>query len=197
MYSFELTKFTEFDFELPHAFLQQDVKYNYCLYRIMHTVNRFIQNIERNGRYVKRVAVPSQEFELTKEFISDVEPLNVMPVIYSFEKVAEIKIYQNKELVDSLYIYTMEMEEYGKSLDIVYEIEEGYHRPGPTALELREDEDLFEEFQPIPDDIKIQVEQILEKILSVGWNYSDTHPGNFVLKDGVVKIIDYDFVQRI
>lgn len=196
MYSFELTKYNEFEFELPPILSNPDMKYNYCLYHVMSTVNNFLPRVKKEGMYVKTVAVPAHEFELTKKFISDVQPLNVTPLIYSFEKMAEIKIFEDREYIHSLCIYRIEMEEFGKSLDIIYEIEEGYHRPGPTALDLRENEDLFDEFLPIPDDVKKQVRSILEKILLVGWNYSDTHPGNFVLRDGIVKIIDYDFVQR-
>ena len=49
----------------------------------------------------------------------------------------------------------------------------------------------------IPEHISEQIKTIILKLKETGWYHNDIHYGNFVVKDDIVKIIDFDSATRI
>ncbi|SPN79803.1 Divergent Serine/Threonine protein kinase [Cedratvirus Zaza IHUMI] len=59
------------------------------------------------------------------------------------------------------------------------------------------DEEEFNTCFPYPDYIKRQVRELIEKMHKAGVYHKDLHSGNVLLKDDVVKIIDFEFCEFV
>lgn len=101
------------------------------------------------------------------------------------------------EVVD-LYACVLVTENCGVSIGELYKgcIDEG---PG-TFSECFLKEGLVDQYFPkevVPNHVRCQIVTILQTLLDHGWSYGDIHGGNFLVKDDVVYIIDFECMEKV
>ncbi len=87
-------------------------------------------------------------------------------------------------------------ERHGESLQDMYNLRGG---PGVRASEMLEDKYLFTLVFPpeIPGNYRKQIKKLLRRLLDIGWDHADVHPGNFLIKDDVVKVIEFERMKKV
>lgn len=128
------------------------------------------------------------QFEIMSKFITDCSDL--IPEVYLFEKLCTVDVDY-----DIFLIYLLVSECWGISLSKMYNAKEG---PGPTSIEILDDIDLFNEYFPkdiVPNNILAEIRLLLEELHSRGYVQDDCHGGNFLIKNDIIKIIDYDMIS--
>lgn len=144
-----------------------------------------------------------EDLEKELQLHEDVKHLNISPPLISCQELlrfkvgyldGEEKIYEDPRLGVA---WLITIERYGKSLsDKYFNSEIG--GPGPSARNL--DDETFDSLFPserIPEDIRTQIRPLLQILKELGWCHDDIHVGNFVVRDDIVKIIDFNCISRI
>lgn len=133
------------------------------------------------------------------------QPLHITPKLIKYENIKVCDLFDdNNMILDTYYYHYLVIEKYGESLwDLysdnnweganIYEYYDAYIK----ALEgntNKEELNVFNIMFPpcIPNEIREQVKIIYQKMVTVGYLHQDMHAGNFLVKDGIVKVIDFN-----
>jgi hypothetical protein len=135
---------------------------------------------------------------------NDIGHLNITPPLIEYKqlfkfKVGEIGDYEGKVYDDKLgAVYMIVTERFGQSIATKYMgLDADDPRLGPGTYTEAFDDKCYDQFFPkqIPENIRSQVKPLLHKLKEAGWQHEDIHAGNFVVKDEIVKIIDFVLVE--
>jgi len=144
-----------------------------------------------NNYYIKIVAECEfvqdcrEEYERTLALYRDISSLNITPAL-----VKNIILHEDEDV----FMYGLVTERYGESLKQKYC--KGYDAvPGPDSYKVFQKFDCYF-LDTIPLHVREQVKVLIIVLLEAGWVHCDLHAGNFVIDEGVVKIIDFDMVKK-
>lgn len=96
--------------------------------------------------------------------------------------------YKVKDDPTVYYAYYIETELYGSSLEGRYNHNNNPHLDS-RALDKRFD------FSFYPNSVKEQIKRLVKKMHEAGVYHGDFHPGNLLIQDGKVKVIDFELVE--
>jgi hypothetical protein len=127
---------------------------------------------------------------------------DISPKFIEFIELGQLKVgyYENEKkhkYCDVRILCCIITEKYGISLLEKYlNNDVSYGGPGPDSKLILE---CFDDHFPslIPENIRQQIMPLLQKLESLGYKHDDVHAGNFLVKDDVVKIIDFDCVTPL
>nr|WIL04319.1 divergent serine/threonine protein kinase [Cedratvirus lena] len=100
------------------------------------------------------------------------------------------KTKPNKTQEHTYYAYYVDTELHGCSLT------EEYSTIGTLCLDSRDVEKMFN-FSSYPKFVRKQISGLVDKMHEAGVYHGDFHPGNLVIKDGVVKAIDFELCEFV
>lgn len=123
--------------------------------------------------------------------------------IYEAIKNANIspRLIHNEILYDKspIFIYLFVTEKYGKDLGEVF-IDGRVEHIAESSDKLLTNEQLFEEVFPknrIPNMVILQIKDLLQRFQDIGYIHNDVWCRNLLIKDGVVKLIDFEYCTKI
>jgi len=131
------------------------------------------------------------------------EDYNQILKIYDTIKDAYISpvLIHNEILYDkgTIFVYLLVTEIYGKDLGVLF-MEGKYFAMGRSSMDILHNNYLFHDIFPkdrIPKNIRHQIRDILWKFQELGWIHNDVWCFNILLKDGIVKLIDFEYCTKI
>ena len=98
------------------------------------------------------------------------------------------KTKPNKPKEHTYYAYFVETKLHGHSLG------EEYDTVGTLCLDSRDVEKRFN-FSPYPKSVRRQILDLVDKMHRAEVYHRDFHPGNLVIKDGIVQVIDFELCE--
>jgi thiamine kinase-like enzyme len=151
--------------------------------------------------YVKRrISHKLKYYQNEIEAYSKLTGLDVCPRLLDHGVVFTYKIIQEKDSRRfyktkpkkaqeyTYYAYYVETELHGKSLGVEH------NAIGTLCLDSRDTEKKFN-FSPYPEFVQKQIRELAGKMHRAGVYHGDFHPGNLVIKDGIVKVIDFELCE--
>lgn len=152
-------------------------------------------NISHWTQYHTKIGVSMLESDTTRDYYQMLE-------IYSSIKDEDIspKLIHNEILYNSgsIFAYLLVTEMYGKDLEEKF-MNGKYEWPGESSMDLLTNNDLFETFFPknkIPENVQSQIKEVLTKFHEIGWIHNDIYCPNLLIKDGKVKLIDFEYCSK-
>nr|WIL02794.1 serine/threonine kinase [Cedratvirus borely] len=153
--------------------------------------------------YVKRrISHKLKYYQNEIKAYSKLTGLNVCPglldhgVVFTYKIIQEkdtrrfYKTKPNKVQEHTYYAYFVETELHGHSLGLEYDT------VGTLCLDSRDVEKRFN-FSSYPKFVRRQISGLVDKMHEAGVYHGDFHPGNLVIKDGVVKAIDFELCEFV
>ena len=143
------------------------------------------------------------------DWYEELEELKVTPKLFDYGHLSDEKYKNHAKEINIEKVFFISTEKWGisvfdKYIDRVEGLnksdKDAYLGPGLfTSIYIRSPS-MFDRSFPsayIPEKIKKQIWNILMKLYDYGVEHFDIHTGNFVVKNGIVKIIDLDDCQRV
>jgi serine/threonine protein kinase len=133
----------------------------------------------------------------------DIHNLDITPALIECKKLIKYRIgyfYENTKIYEDEYddkigsVYMITTEAYGISLADKYSI--NGIGPGCTTSNFNKYCDFYFPPDKIPEHIRNQIKTLIKCLRRVGWNHEDIHPGNFLIQNDIVKIIDFECAKR-
>ncbi|SPN78889.1 Divergent Serine/Threonine protein kinase [Brazilian cedratvirus IHUMI] len=154
--------------------------------------------------YVKRRISHKLDYYLTEvQAYLGLADLDICPPLLSYGVLFEYKIisehdsrtfYRSKPAPKlkeyTYYAYYIETELYGYSLG------KEYNTVGKLCLDSRNLEQEFN-FSPYPEFVREQIRDLVHSLHQRGVYHGDLHPDNILIKDGKVKIIDFELCEFV
>jgi serine/threonine protein kinase len=159
----------------------------------------------KSDRFWKVFAMHDDDSPLDEqlEIQAFAEQYNITPKLHlHYTEKWESGILRNNIFINDGYeflLITFVFDSFGISIADKYHI----YNPPVTSEQLL-NLDLFDRYFPpvinnygIPEHIRIQIKDILQILHLHGWCHQDVHAGNFLIKDDIVKIIDFGSVRKL
>lgn len=118
--------------------------------------------------------------------------MGICPALFSHDVLFEYKIISERDSrARTFYAYYLEVEHHGVDLAEKFGASCIYYMCKDKPLNKQE---LALRF-PYPQDVQTQIIDLVERMYKAGVYHKDLHSGNMLIKDGVVKIIDFEFCE--
>lgn len=98
-----------------------------------------------------------------------------------------------------IFVYILVTEKYGKDLRELFMDERAEHN-AKSSDELLNSTILFNQVFPkdkIPNKILLQIKDVLQRFQDIGYIHNDIWCPNILLKDGKVKLIDFEYCDKL
>ena len=151
--------------------------------------------------YCKITASPNGSIYQQEIFFYDkLKSEYFIPELIHFQHLFECKLYTNKnEFIDTFIISMIVTKNRGLSISEIYFNNKKFG-PGTTSKYILVNPLCFQKWFPpdiIPKYITDQIIDICSKLSILGLSHDDIHPGNFVIDEDVVTLIDLAFMSNI
>lgn len=132
---------------------------------------------------------PEKDYKQILEIYDSIKDANISPPLVHHE------IIYNKY---PIFVYMLVTERYGKDLGELF-IGEGNYL-GSTSLNILDDSNEFDQAFPknkIPNKVRQQILPLFQRFYDIGWIHNDIWCANLLLKDDVVKLIDFEYCSKV